>query len=71
MQVNIRKTKVVVFSNKRKPNQHKFYFEGNIMEEVVNYKYLVIDLNINLSWDGCRKKRTLSRGLESILCSSK
>ena len=28
MQVNIRKKKVVVFCNKRKHNQHKFYFEG-------------------------------------------
>ena len=31
MQVNISKKKVVVFSNKRKHNQHKFYFEGKIM----------------------------------------
>jgi hypothetical protein len=59
MQVNISKTKVVVFSNKRKHNQHKFYFEGNILEEVADYKYLGIDFNRNLSWDGCRKKRTL------------
>jgi hypothetical protein len=49
----------VVFSNKRKHNQHKFYFEGNILEEVADYKYLGIDFNRNLSWDGCRKKRTL------------
>jgi len=59
MQVNISKTKVVVFSNKRKHNQHKFYFEGNILEEVADYKYLRIDFNKNLSWNGCRKKRTL------------
>ena len=59
MQVNISKTKVVVFSNKRKHNQHKFYFEGNILEEVADYKYLGIDFSRNLSWDGCRKKRTL------------
>jgi hypothetical protein len=59
MQVNISKTKAVVLSNKRKHNQHKFYFEGNILEEVVDYKYLRIDFNKNLSWDGCRKKRTL------------
>ena len=32
MQVNISKTKGVVFSNKKKHNQHKFYFEGNILE---------------------------------------
>ena len=59
MQVNISKTKVVVFSNKIKHNQHKFYFEGNILEEVADYKYLEIEFTINLSWDGCRKKRTL------------
>ena len=59
MQVNISKTKVVVFSTKRKHNQHKFYFEGNILEEVADYKYLGIDFNRNLSWDGCKKKRTL------------
>ena len=49
MQVNISKTKVVVFYNKIKHNQHKFYFEGNILEEVVDYKYLKIDFNKNLS----------------------
>jgi hypothetical protein len=38
---------------------HKFYFEGNILEEVADYKYLGIDFNRNLSWDGCRKKITL------------
>ncbi|XP_057855964.2 uncharacterized protein LOC131065484 [Cryptomeria japonica] len=59
MQVNISKTKIMVFSNKRKQNQHKFYFEGSILEEVLDYKYLGIDFNKNLNWDGCRKKRIL------------
>jgi hypothetical protein len=59
MQVNTSKTKVVVFSSKRKHNQHKFYFEGNTLEEVADYKYLGIDFNKNQSWEGCRKKRTL------------
>jgi hypothetical protein len=59
MQVNTSKTKVVVFFSKRKHNQHKFYFKGNIVEEVVDYKYLRIDFNKNLSWEGCRNKRTL------------
>ena len=59
MQVNISKMKLVVFSKKRKHNQHKVYFEGNILEEVVDYKYLGINFNKNLSWNGCRKKRTL------------
>ena len=49
----------MVFSKKRKHNQHKFYFEGNTLEEVADYKYLGIDFNKNLSWNGCRKKRTL------------
>jgi len=61
MQVNTSKTKAVVFSSKRKQkhNQHKFYFEGNTLDEVANYMYLGIDFNKNLSWEGCRKKRTL------------
>lgn len=28
-----------------KHNQHKFYFEGNTLEELVDYKYLGIDFN--------------------------
>ena len=67
MQVNISKTKVVVFSKKRKHNQHKFYFEGSILEEVANYKYLGIDFNRNLSWDVCRKKRTWGVGKHFML----
>jgi hypothetical protein len=59
MQVNTSKTKVVIFSSKRKHKQHKFYFKGNTLEEVEDYKYLGIDFNKNLSWEGCRKKRTL------------
>jgi len=49
----------VSFTKKRKHNQHKFYFEGNILEEVADCKCLRIDFNKNLSWNGCRKKRTL------------
>jgi hypothetical protein len=59
MQVNTSKTKVVIFSRKRKHKQHKFYFEGNTLKEVTDYKYLRIDFNKNLIWEGCRKKRTL------------
>jgi hypothetical protein len=61
MQVNTSKTKVVVFSSKRKQkhNQHKFYFEGITLQEVANYKYIGIDFNKNLCWEGCRNKRTL------------
>ncbi|XP_059067370.1 uncharacterized protein LOC131858220 [Cryptomeria japonica] len=49
----------MVFSNKKKRNQYKFYFEGSILEEDSNYKYLGIGFNKNLNWDGCRKKRIL------------
>ncbi|XP_059066243.1 uncharacterized protein LOC131857578 [Cryptomeria japonica] len=59
MQVNISKTKIMVFSSRRKQEQHKFYFEGSILEEVADYKYLGIHFNKSLSWEGCRKKRTL------------
>ena len=59
MQVNTSKTKVVVFSSKRKHKQHKFYFEDNTLEVVEDYKYLGIDFNKSLSWEGCRKKITL------------
>jgi hypothetical protein len=59
MQVNTSKTKVVIFSRKRKHKQHKFYFEGYTLEEVTDYKYLRIDFNKNISWEGHRKKRTL------------
>ena len=67
MLVNISKMKVVVFSKKRKHNQHKFYFEGNILEEVVDYKYLQIDFNKNISWNGCIKKITLGVGKHFML----
>jgi hypothetical protein len=53
------KNKVVVFFGKRKHNQYRFYFERRTLEEVADYKYLGIDFNKNLSWEGCRKKRTL------------
>jgi hypothetical protein len=67
MQVNTNKTKVVVFSSKRKHNQHKFYFEGNTIEEAADYKYLIIDFNKNLSWECCRKKKTLGGWKHSML----
>ena len=57
MQVNTSKTKIMIFSNKRKHSQHMFFFEGNILEEVNEYKYLGIDFNNKLNWEDCRKKR--------------
>ena len=34
MQVNISKTKIIIFSNKRNQSQHTFFFDDNIREEV-------------------------------------
>ena len=59
MQVNISKTKILIFSNKRKQSRHTFFFEGNILEEVNEYKYLGIDFNNRLNWEDCRNKRIL------------
>jgi len=59
MQVNISKTKIMLFSNKRKQSHHMFFFEGNILEEVNEYKYLTINFNNKLNWEDCRKKRIL------------
>jgi len=36
-----------------------FFFEGNILEEVNEYKYLEIDFNNKLNWENYRKKRIL------------
>lgn len=58
MQVNINKPNVMIFFNRRKKSQHKFHFEGNILEEVMKHKYLGIDFN-GLNWEGCRKSETL------------
>ena len=59
MQVNISKTKIMIFSNKRKQSQRMFFFEGNILEEVNEYKYLEIDFNKQLNWEDCKKRRNL------------
>ncbi len=59
MQVNTNKTKIMIFSNKKKQNQHTFFFEDIILEEVKEDKYLKIDFNNKLNWEHCRKKRIL------------
>lgn len=59
MQVNTNKTKIMIFSNKRKQSQHIFFFEDNILEEINEYKYLEIDFNNKLNWEDYRKKRLL------------
>ena len=56
MQFNTSKTKIMIFSNKRKQIQHTFFFEGNILEEVYEYKYRGIDFNNKLNCEDCRKK---------------
>lgn len=56
MQVNTNKTKIMIFSNKRNQSQHTFFFEGNILEELNEYKYLEIDINKKLNLDDCKKK---------------
>ena len=57
MQVNTGKTKVMVFSNKKKQSQHTFFFQDNILEEVNEYKYLGIDFNKKFYWEDRKKKR--------------
>lgn len=34
-----------------------FYFENNILEKMLYCKYLEIDFNKKLSWEGCRKRQ--------------
>ena len=36
-----------------------FFFEGNILEDLIEYKCLGIDFNNKLNWEDCRKKRIL------------
>lgn len=57
MQVNIFKTKIMIFSLKRKEKQITFLSEGNPLEIVKEYKYLGIDFHYKLSWENCRAKR--------------
>ena len=57
MQVNISKTKIMIFSLSRKDKPTTFLFEGNPLEIVKEYKYLGIDFHYKLSWETCRVKR--------------
>jgi hypothetical protein len=49
MQVNITKTKIVIFSLNRKEKPITFLFEGIPLEIVKEYKYLGIDFHYKLS----------------------
>jgi len=44
----------MIFLNKKKQGQHKFFFEGNILEELNEYKYTGIDFNNKLNWENYR-----------------
>ena len=57
MQVNITKTKIVIFSLNKKDKPITFLFKGNPLEIVKEYKYIGIDFNYKLSWETCRVKR--------------
>ncbi len=49
MQVNTSKTKIMIFSLKKKQQQADFHLEGNVLEIVVEYKYLGMDFNNKLN----------------------
>ncbi|KAH9319051.1 hypothetical protein KI387_020820, partial [Taxus chinensis] len=57
MQVNTNKTKIMIFTLKRKERQNIFLFEGSPLEIVTEYKYLGIDFHHKLSWETCKAKR--------------
>lgn len=58
MQVNISKTKVMIFSWRRnKKIQVDFLFEGSPLEVVNEYKYLGLNFHNHLNWETCRAKR--------------
>ena len=51
MQINIDKTKIIVFRNNGHLKEHeKWYFEGKIIEVVLLYKYLGVYMIPKLSW---------------------
>jgi len=54
MQVNITKTKIMIFSLNRKDKPITFLFEGNPLEIVKEYKYIGIDFRYELSWETYR-----------------
>ena len=57
MQVNISKTKIMIFSLSRKGKPTTFLFEGSPLEIVKEYKYHGIDLHYKLNWEIGRDKR--------------
>lgn len=57
MQVNTTKTKVMIFTLKRKKVHREFVFEGSPLQVVNEYKYLGLDFHNKLNWETCRAKR--------------
>jgi len=55
----------MIFSNKRKQSQCTFFFQGNILEEANEYKYLGIDFKKKIDWEDRRKKR-ISGGWKAL-----
>ena len=57
MQVNNGKTKVMIFTLKRKKAHREFVFEGSPLQVVNEYKYLGLHFHNKPSWETCRAKR--------------
>lgn len=53
--VNTSKTKVVIFAGNRRQNVHKFYFDGDEIEVVTEFKYLGIFLSQSGSYANTKK----------------
>lgn len=51
MEINVQKTKSMVFSTKRVPTKSNYTLFNNHIEQVMHYKYLGVFLSSNLSWE--------------------
>ena len=71
MQVNISKTKAMIFSLKTKVESTTFLFEGSPLEIVKEYKYLGIDFHYKLNWETCRVKRIQAGWKASFLLQNR
>lgn len=56
MEVNVDKTKVVVFSLKRKTAKPQIKFNKELLDIMQSYKYLGLEFNERLNWEQCTKK---------------
>ena len=71
MQVNISKTKIMIFSLSRKGKPTTFLFEGSPLEIVQEYKYLGNDFHYKLNWETCRAKRVQGGRKASFLLQNR